>query len=301
MSIIAFVLIIVSAVLHASWNLMAKKSTMTVPFYAVICTTSALLWLHVQFWTPIPVQGLPGPFWMYLAGSIASDVTYCFGLLLVYRTMEMSTVYPVMRSLPLLMTALLTALLGWGAPLTPVALAGMGVVFCGCMIMPLKKFSDFSLRNYLNWNFLFTMIVALGTTGYTIFDSQSQGVIRAAFPDISKPVVSLTYYSIRGLVLSSTLWLVILFRSADRAAVAEFWKNRNFTPVLAGLAASLCYVLVLIAMNYVTNVSFVQAFRQIGLVLGMAGAFIFLKEKCTLTKIVGIILILSGLAITILK
>ena len=32
MSIIAFVLIIVSAVLHASWNLMAKKSTMTVPF-----------------------------------------------------------------------------------------------------------------------------------------------------------------------------------------------------------------------------------------------------------------------------
>ena len=301
MSPIAFVLIIVSAVLHASWNLMAKKSTMTVPFYAVICTTSALLWLHVQFWTPIPVQDLPGPFWMYLAGSIASDVTYCFGLLLVYRTMEMSTVYPVMRSLPLLMTALLTALLGWGAPLTPVALAGMGVVFCGCMIMPLKKFSDFSLRNYLNWNFLFTMIVALGTTGYTIFDSQSQGVIRAAFPDISKPVVSLTYYSIRGLVLSSTLWLVILFRSADRAAVAEFWKNRNFTPVLAGLAASLCYVLVLIAMNYVTNVSFVQAFRQIGLVLGMAGAFIFLKEKCTLTKIVGIILILSGLAITILK
>ena len=301
MSLIAFVLIIVSAVLHASWNLLAKKSQMTVPFYTIICTTSALLWLHVQFWTPIPVPALPAKFWMYLAGSIISDVTYCCGLILAYRTMEMSTVYPVMRSLPLLMTALLTAVLGWGAPLTPVALAGMGIVFCGCMVMPLKKFSDFSLKNYLNWNFLFTMIVALGTTGYTIFDSQSQAVIRSVFPDISKPIVSLTYYSTRGIALSSTLWLLILFRAADRAAVAEFWKKRSITPVIAGLAASLCYVLVLIAMNYVTNVSFVQAFRQIGLVLGMAGGFIFLKEKCTITKIVGIILILSGLAITIIR
>ncbi|MBO5695856.1 MAG: multidrug transporter, partial [Lentisphaeria bacterium] len=69
----------------------------------------------------------------------------------------------------------------------------------------------------------------------------------------------------------------------------------------AGFAACMCYVLVLLAMNYVTNVSFVQAFRQIGLVFGMAGGFIFLKEKCTITKIVGIVLILSGLAISILN
>lgn len=301
MSIIAFILIVVSAVLHASWNLMAKKSTMTVPFYAVICTTSALLWLHVQFWTPIPVLDLPALFWLYMAGTITSDVVYCFGLILAYRAMEISTVYPMMRSLPLLMTALLTAVLGWGTPLTPLAVTGMMVVFCGCMVMPLKKFSDFSFRNYLNWNFVFTLIVALGTTGYTIFDSQAQAAIRSVMPDISKPVVSLTYYSTRGIILSSALWVVILFRAADRAAVAAFWKNRNFTPILAGLAASMCYVLVLIAMNYVTNVSFVQAFRQIGLILGMVGGFVFLKEKCTITKIVGIILILSGLAITIIR
>lgn len=301
MSIIAFVLIVVSAVLHASWNLMAKKSTMSMPFYAVICSTSALLWLHVQFWTPINILDLPGTFWLYLAGSVASDVLYCFGLVLAYRTMEMSTVYPVMRSLPLLMTALLTAVLGWGKPLTPVAILGMTIVFCGCMTMPLKKFGEFSLKNYFNRNFLFTLVVALGTTGYTMFDSQSQSAIREAVSGISKPVVSLTYYSTRGLALSSALWLIILFRPEDRMAARNYWKNRNLLPVFAGLAASMCYVLVLIAMNYVTNVSYVQAFRQIGLVLGMMGGFFFLKEKCTLTKIVGIVLILSGLAITIIR
>ncbi|MBO5695855.1 MAG: hypothetical protein J6S98_10690 [Lentisphaeria bacterium] len=301
MSLIAFVLIIVSAVLHASWNLLAKKSQMTVPFYTIICTVCALMWIHVQFWTPVNLTDLPCAFWLYLAGSLASDLLYCFGLIYAYRTMEMSTVYPVMRSLPLLLTALLTALFGWGKPLTPFAVTGMVVVFCGCMIMPLKKFGDFSFRNYLNRNFLFTFVVALGTTGYTVFDSQSLAVFRGTFPDLSKPVVALTYYSTRCTALALSLWLLILFRSADRAAVKEYWKNRNFAPVYAGFAACMCYVLVLLAMNYVTNVSFVQAFRQIGLVLGMAGGFIFLKEKCTLTKIVGIILILSGLAITIIR
>lgn len=301
MSIIAFVLIIVSAVLHASWNLMAKKSRMTVPFYAILCSICALMWLHVQFWTPIDVPGLPWLFWLYLAGSVASDLVYCVGLVLAYRAMEMSTVYPVMRSLPLLMTALLTALLGWGKPLSPLAVTGMVIVFCGCMTMPLKKFSDFSLRNYFNRNFLFTIVVALGTTGYTIFDSQSQSVIREAAQDIAKPVVALTYYSTRGIMLSLSLWVMVLFRASDRAEAKEYWKNRSLTPIFAGLAASMCYVLVLIAMNYVTNVSFVQAFRQIGLVLGMLGGFIFLKEKCTITKIVGIILILSGLAVTIIR
>ena len=43
MSLVAFILIVVSAGLHASWNLVAKKNRMTIPFYALICTSSMLL------------------------------------------------------------------------------------------------------------------------------------------------------------------------------------------------------------------------------------------------------------------
>ena len=42
MSLMAFVLIVVSAGLHASWNLVAKKNRMTIPFYALICTSAML-------------------------------------------------------------------------------------------------------------------------------------------------------------------------------------------------------------------------------------------------------------------
>ena len=54
-------------------------------------------------------------------------------------------------------------------------------------------------------------------------------------------------------------------------------------------------------MNYVSNVSYVQAFRQLGLVIGMLEGFFILKERCTLTRILGIVLIVSGLVMTVMK
>ena len=60
------------------------------------------------------------------------------------------------------------------------------------------------------------------------------------------------------------------------------------------------YGLVLIAMNYVTNVSYVQVFRQLGLLVGVAGGIIILKERCSATKIIGSLLIVTGLIMTVL-
>ena len=54
-------------------------------------------------------------------------------------------------------------------------------------------------------------------------------------------------------------------------------------------------------MNYVNNVSYVQAFRQLGLVIGMLEGILILKERCTLTRVVGIVLIVSGLVMSVLK
>ena len=53
MNITAFFLIVFSAILHASWNLVAKRSKMTLSFYTMICCTACLFWIHVQFWTPV--------------------------------------------------------------------------------------------------------------------------------------------------------------------------------------------------------------------------------------------------------
>ena len=302
MSLMAFVLIVVSAGLHASWNLVAKKNRMTIPFYALICTSAMLFWIHVQFWTPVSLAGLPGTFWLYLMLSVFSDVLYCAGLMEIYKRMEMATAYPVMRALPIILTALATSLLGWGKPLTVYSYLGFFVVFCGALLMPQNSFSDFKLSNYLNRNMLFILVVACGTTGYTIFDSQAQKILSGCIRDIAAPIRSLTYYSTRGVMLSSTLWLVCLSMKTTRKDIVEMVTGKTWRQgILAGIFASFSYALVLCAMNYVTNVSYVQVFRQLGLPIGMGLGVLILKERCTATKILGVILILSGLAVSVIR
>lgn len=300
MSWIAFLLIITSAALHASWNIIAKKNQMDPAFYALICTTSMLTWLHVQFWTPVKYFDLPWQFWMFLAASIASDVLYCFTLARAYRKLEMSVAYPMMRSLPILFTVLLTALLGWGAELSVICVLGFVLVFTGCLLMPMKKFSNLSILNYLNKNFLTVILVALGTTGYTLFDSQAIAVLRTYCENIAKPTASLSYYSIRGITLTSTCWMICLLTQTNRQALINYIRQRFMAPVYAGFFASLAYALVLISMNYVTNVSYVQVFRQIGMLFGVGAGIIILKERFTYTKIAGVLLIVGGLIMTVL-
>ena len=301
MSFLAFILIVFSAVLHASWNLLGKRSTMSISFYTAMCITACMVWLHVQFWTPVNIFRLPGEFFLFLILSVVSDICYCLGLVRAYRTMEMSTAYPMMRALPILLTALVTSLLGWGSALSPLAIAGMAVVFLGCMMMPLKDFSHFKFKDYLNRNLLFIVLVACGTTGYTILDKEAQNVFAVSCQDLNKITLSLTYYSTRSVTLTSALMLLVLIWPGELKTFKNLLRQNWKMPLLAGLSASMTYTTVLLAMNYVDNASYVQVFRQLGLIFGMAGSILILKERCTWPKVIGVLLILSGLAMTVIK
>ena len=113
-------------------------------------------------------------------------------------------------------------------------------------------------------------------------------------------MISLTYYATRVITLTITLWCLVLLSPAGRAVVRDVWVRRDRTAVYAGLFASCSYVLVLLSMGYVTNVSFVQVFRQMGMLIGVALGIFLLKEKCTLPKIIGVTLIVLGLILTVL-
>ena len=52
MTFFAFILIFLSTGLHASWNLLAKKSHMSIPFYAAICVVDALMGAWIFFMLP---------------------------------------------------------------------------------------------------------------------------------------------------------------------------------------------------------------------------------------------------------
>ena len=70
---------------------------------------------------------------------------------------------------------------------------------------------------------------------------------------------------------------------------------------MSGIFSVGAYGLVLIAMGLVTNVSFIQAFRQLSLPIGVALGIFILKEKVTLPKLIGVAMLLTGLILTAVK
>ena len=112
-----------------------------------------------------------GRFWLLVLGSGFFEVLYFLGLFQAYRKSDISMAYPLARAMPVLMVAAVTMIFGLGRPPGPPALLGMAVVSIGCLLMPLKHLSEFRPRSYVNPALLFILLAAVGTTGYTVFDS----------------------------------------------------------------------------------------------------------------------------------
>ena len=113
-------------------------------------------------------------------------------------------------------------------------------------------------------------------------------------------MISLSYYGIRGALLVSALTVFVMLYAPERRIWIDFWKKRNYMPLLGGVAGALAYATVLIAMNFVTNVTYVQMLRLLALPLGLFTGIFILKERGTVSKFTGVALILTGLLLTIL-
>ena len=72
------------------------------------------------------------------------------------------------------------------------------------------------------------------------------------------------------------------------------WRGCGYS-MLAALLCNGAYLLVLWAMQFVDNVSYIQAFRQLSIPLGAAAGIVLLHEKITKPKLAGLILIVIGL------
>lgn len=293
MTLIAFILVLVSVFLHAGWNFLSKKSNPSAAFYTISSTVAATIWLFFFLFGSIDFAALPARFWSFLLTSIGCEAIYCFSLAYAYQTTDISLAYPLGRSLPVLMVTAVTMIFGLGTMPSPLALGGMILIVLGCLLLPPKNFRDFSWKTYLNRSIYFILLIAIGTTGYTILDSQALGILRAhdSSPKIIQ-ALSYLFFIETGIALSLGLIVVIFKKEREEFKRLAF---RSWAPVATGVISSGAYGLILIAMKYVTNVSYIQAFRQMSLPLGVLAGVFILKESCPKTKICGMILIVIGL------
>ena len=273
----AFALVLLSATLDASWNLLAKKERMTVPLYAAAITCNAVLFSWYLSFAPVSPASLPKAFWIPCAIAVAATALFAIGLPLAYRFLDMTTAYPMMRALPILLVAGATSAFGIGKPLSGAAKAGMALVFAGCLVLGMRpsgrvRETRLKAASPARWlGFLFVLLVAAGTTVYTIFDSQAVAALRAVAPDeAARRTAPLFYYEIRALLTVLALWCFLLASPTLRAEAAAVVRTRLRSVVTIGLA------------------------------IGLLGGALVLRERISAPKIAGVALILGGLALSVL-
>ena len=305
MSITAFVLILSSILLHSLWHFLCKSSGRpSMAFFALFSSSLFLTMLPFALSSGLLLK-LPKEAIIFACCGAFSGAICNTGLKWAYKYSDISLAYPMARALPVFLTLLITVLFGFGKSLTFCAVAGMLIIFTGCLMMALSQGGShlgwkqklFSLRKGL----IGIVIASFGTTGYTIIDSYGMAVMKKFAPECNGLLLAGTYSCIREFSAVFWMWLlavICILRGTEKGALKEMAKK--YHPYAAGVFAALAYVLILLSMNYVTNVSFVQAFRQLSLPIGALLGYLILKEKITPFRWTALLLIMAGLFVSIL-
>ncbi len=277
-----FVFVLLSAVLHATWNFVARRSAgnLTVFWWS--------LWISCLFLLPlvaIVASGMgPAGFmamleagWLFVLATGIIHTFYFLFLARAYEYGEISLVYPIARGSGIG----LTGFLGWlllGEELTPMGVAGIGLICFGILTMGVSV-----LRHSRAANRGFVSALGVGATivSYSLVDKVGVSIVH--------PVVY-----IFGMFMLSAALVTPLVAVRDRGRLwrklAETWKPA----ALIGIGSTAAYLMILFAMT-VGQVGYIVALREFAVVLGAVLGFVFLKERITPLKVGSVVMIVAGL------
>ncbi len=111
MPLTAFALILLAGLIHATWNIAAKKAGGDARFAFFSSLLLAILWLPVGVWAGKDVVGHWGYVeWGFIVGSAVLHVLYFIVLLRDYMKADLTVVYPIARGSGPLLSSLVAIL-----------------------------------------------------------------------------------------------------------------------------------------------------------------------------------------------
>ena len=296
MSITAAILLIISAATHAGWNFISKKEHPTQAFYLVANTIGVICVLPVLFYYGHQIYLIPLVVWIYAGLSGFFLAAYLEALAGSYRSGDISIAYPLSRALPVIFVFCFTLFLGQGKPLGVWFTLGAILVVGGCIILPLRAFGEFQISNYKNLCVVLAVLAAVGITGYTVTDDIALRHLRELTAKPFDPVDgTLIYMVLEGIGCSLWQSLFVIPQPRERANFTDVLNNYKGAAATTGIGIYLTYGLVLVSMNFVTNVSYVAAFRQLSVPIGALFGMALLREPRYNPKIMAVAMIFIGL------
>jgi drug/metabolite transporter (DMT)-like permease len=281
LSLIAFLLVTLAALAHATWNFVAKRAAHSEHLIWFSSAIEALLfapiaiWILTDTWSRIGMRAV-----LFLLATGALHLLYTETLLRGYRTGDLTLVYPLARGTgPLLSFCGAVAWLHERPSLVGAAgalLVTFGILHCSG---GLAAFRDTHKHAGLFWGIATGCVIA----GYTLVDGYSVKVLL-----LSPILVEYAGNLFRALVLSYTAHHG---RASLRQEYALFWQEALGIALLAPFG----YILVLFAMK-LAPVSHVAPMREMSMMIGMYFGARFLSEGQIKRRLVGSAFIVGGVA-----
>jgi drug/metabolite transporter (DMT)-like permease len=298
MTWIAVELVLASAFMHAAWNYHGKSRNPSAAFFLLATASGALCLSPLLLIFRQQLVAIPAQVWWLLVLTGFFQALYFFALAMAYHYGAMSLAYPLARSISVVLVTLVTLSFGLGGQIGPSALVGIACVVVGCFILPMKRFGQWRLKHYLNRCCLMALLAAVGTAGYSIIDDHALRLLRQVGSEaMTKTTAPMIYIALEGMMSSTWLALALLCLPNQRRQLGEVIRTSKASALFMGTMIWATYVLVLAAMAFTTNVSYIVALRQFSILIGVAMAILLLKEPCPRPKALGLAVMLVGLVL----
>jgi len=264
MTTLALILVLAAAVLHATWNLCAKRAASGLPFVWVTGVLSFALWTPIAaiyWWLHPQSVTLQGLWFMVLSGVLHCG--YSVFLQRAYRAGDFTLVYPLARGTGPLLSSL-TAIVLLGERPSALALGG------GALIIASIFFLTGGHR----------IVRGHGTagTGPALFYGVGCGAFIAAYTVADRQGVVLALVPPLLLDWGGNVARTVIFapfvvrRWAEVRRVWQLYKLESFAVATLG---PLAYILVLWAMTF-TPLTYIAPLREVSILFGtFIGAKVF--------------------------
>lgn len=283
MTLQVFLLVVIAAGLHASWNLISKRAAGAgasfVFCYRLMSTVLYAPWVVYILWND-------GMAWSwevaaFIAASSALHLGYSICLLRGYHVADLSVVYPVARGTgPLMASA--GAFLWLAEVPSAFGILGICCVVVGILLIATqgnwRKFAQPQAWIGIRWGLLIGIFIA----SYSLTDAYSVKVLLVA------PVL-LDWLSACGgtLLLAPSTWV-------RRKHMMQQMRGKWHLALAVGALSPMAYILVLYALQQGADVSVVAPLREMSMMMATFAGFFLLKEKVPPAGWLGCIVIIAG-------
>lgn len=283
MSLLALVLVLTAALVHATWNYYLKKANATRPFWWIVYIITAVITVPVLFLCdPDSLKNITPIGWLVIILSAPIHVIYGQVLQVGYKKSDYSIVYPTARGTGPLITVLSAVLIlgdrpsfwGW---------VGIILILGAIVLLAMpqktdKNTQELRIRAGIFWGALTGCFIA----GYSFCDAwavqQTTGLTPLSFyfPSIA----------VRALVFAPFIVMHANWKEESKEILTTPRLQKALAVVTVG--SPLAYILVLYAMT-MAPLAYVAPSREVGMMIGVVLGGLLLKEKLSATRLTGVI------------